>query len=183
MFDARKILVIFLIGILYTIFSYSLIDSIYPSPEYQDFCRDEFMTASMKIQMGYVQNCTVLPEIQCERNAIPRYTYNSNGCPTAISCDYCQNDYDNARENRNLIVFIFSSALGVIALAIGFLLPQKKNPMNKWIATGFLLGGLITIFIGTAVYYGDMARILRPIVMLLLLVLVIFLAYRQIRTR
>lgn len=183
MFDARKILIIFLVGVLYAIFSYSLIDAVYPNPEYQDFCREEFITAPMKMQMGCpLQNCTAIPEIQCDRKAIPRYNYSSNGCPTAVSCDYCQNEFDKEQEKHNLIVFLFSSVLGLIALVFGLVLPQK-NPMNEWIATGFLLGGLITIFIGTAVYYGDMARIARPIFMLLLLALVIFLAYRQFKKK
>lgn len=182
MFDARKILIIFLVGVLYSIFSYTLIDAVYPNPEYQDFCKDEFMPAPVKIPTeGYpARDCPSVTEPQCGRNAIPRYNYSKTGCPISARCDYCQSDYETARERHNFIVFIFSSMMGLIALGIGLMLPQK-NPMNEWTATGFLLGGLVTIFIGTAIYYGDMARIVRPIVIFAELALVIFLAYRQFR--
>lgn len=186
MFDARKILVIFLVGILYSIFSYSFIDAFFPNPEYQDYCRDDMMPMPVKMQIANcppTSTCPQIKEPQCDRKAIPRYNYSSNGCVSSATCDYCQKRFNDAQEKRNFIFFIFSAALGLIALTAGFVLPQKKSPINEWTATGFLLGGLITIFIGTAVYYGDMARIARPIFMLLLLALVIFLAYRQFRKK
>ncbi len=186
MFDARKILVVFLVGILYAIFTYSLIDAFFPDPEYQDYCRDDMMPMPVKMQMANCppsNTCPIVREPQCGRDGMTRYNYSSNGCVSSITCDYCQKLFNDAQEKRNFIFFIFSAALGLIALSAGFLLPQKKSPINEWTATGFLLGGLITIFIGTAVYYGDMARIARPIVIFAELAIVIFLAYRQFRKK
>ncbi|MBU1198888.1 MAG: hypothetical protein KKF46_02990 [Nanoarchaeota archaeon] len=38
MADVRKILVVFLIGILFAVFVYSLTEAIYQSPQYDDYC-------------------------------------------------------------------------------------------------------------------------------------------------
>ena len=41
MADVRKILVIFLIGILYAVFVQSLIEAVYQQPRYEDFCNQQ----------------------------------------------------------------------------------------------------------------------------------------------
>jgi len=41
-----------------------------------------------------------------------------------------------------------------------------------------MLGGVFTLFFGTARYYSDMHRILRPVVMLIELLIVIYLIYK-----
>lgn len=187
MFDVRKILIIFLVGVLYAIFSYSLIDAIYPGPEYEDYCGrglDKVMPVSIPPTCTpAATNVKCEPVVlECESDATPRYDYNASGCPMNVTCDYCQRDYNNAQDQYNLTFFIFASILGLIALGIGLLMPMKQD-ISEWIATGFLLGGLITIFIGTAIYYGDMARIARPIIIFIELALVIFLAYRQFKKK
>jgi len=178
MTDVRKILVIFLIGILYAIFVQSLIEAVYPSPRYDDYCR-QYMPEP--VRMVSPQNCTALEPIQCEKGGMTQYIYDSNGCATSSYCDYCNVGLEKAQEQYRLIVFIVSSAMALVAIGIGLILPVKKNPLNEWIGTGFLLGGLITLFIGTIRYYGDMTRILRPIVLLIELGIVIFLAYRKLK--
>ncbi|MEM4263265.1 MAG: hypothetical protein QW666_00005, partial [Candidatus Woesearchaeota archaeon] len=146
MFDARKILIIFLVGVLYAIFSYSLIDAIYPGPEYEDYCARMMVPVPSPLRAEPI-NCSKIEQPICEKGGNYYYEYDSQGCPTKVTCDYCQRDYDAAKEKHNLKFFILASILGLIAIAIGLLLPQKKD-ISEWIATGFLLGGLITIFIG-----------------------------------
>jgi len=98
-----------------------------------------------------------------------------------ITCKNCNIALADARERYNMVFFIISTVLGLFAIGVGFFLPQKKHPLHEWVATGFMLGGLITLFIGTAIYYADMARIARPIVLLAELVLVIYLAYKKLK--
>ncbi|MBU1198887.1 MAG: hypothetical protein KKF46_02995 [Nanoarchaeota archaeon] len=104
-----------------------------------------------------------------------------DGCEIDPFCNYCNAGLDEAREKYGLIVFIISSVMALIAIAVGLLLPVSKNNINEWIATGFLLGGLITLFVGTARFYADMTRILRPIVILIELAIVIYLAYKKLK--
>ena len=182
MFDARKILIIFVIGVLYAIFSYSLVDAIHPHPEYEDYCSRLMRPMPMPPRTEAAE-CPAIPEPECEFGGNYFYEYDTQGCPKTITCDYCQREYDAAGEKHGFLMFIILSALGLIAIGTGLLLPQKQNNMHEWVATGLMLGGLITLFIGTAVYYRDMARIARPAVLLAELAIVIFLAYRLFRKR
>ncbi|MFH1408523.1 MAG: hypothetical protein ABIH34_01320, partial [Nanoarchaeota archaeon] len=76
---------------------------------------------------------------------------------------------------------VSSSPRKGVVIIIGLYLPAEKNVLNEWIGSGFLLGGLITLFIGTALYFSDFLRWLRPIVILFELGLVIFISYRKLK--
>lgn len=175
MVDVRKILIIFVIGALYAIFVQSLTEAVYPSPDYEDYCD---INARAAFPPG-TKGCSPITHPQCEAGGRVDYIYDSSGCPTSAQCNYCDLDLRNAREFYNLIVFIASSIFGLLAIAIGLYIPSKAKDINEWIATGFMLGGLITLFVGTARYYGDMARILRPVVILAELILIIYIAYKK----
>src|SRR4030042_5798879 len=160
MADVRKILVIFLIGILYAVFVQSVIEALYPSPDYEDYCASDYLyTPSFKTAEPV--NCTPLAPLMCEKGGNVREVYSGN-CAVSSYCDYCSRDLEQAQQERGMIVFIISAIMGLIAIAIGLMLPAHKNPINEWVGTGFLLGGLITLFTGTIMYYDDMTRILRP---------------------
>ncbi len=179
MADVRKILVIFLIGILYAVFVYSLVEAVYPTPQYDDYCG---VDKPRQVYPGRpVEDCPQLEEMTCETGGFVEYSYDEKGCSMNPTCNYCSVGLDEAREKHGLIVFIISSVMALVAIAIGLLLPVANNNINEWIGTGFLLGGLITLFIGTARYYADMTRILRPIVMLIELMIVIYLAYKKLK--
>ena len=110
MFDVRKILIIFLVGILYAIFSYSLVDAFFPDPEYQDYCREDIMPAPVKMQFANCppnNTCPQIIEPQCGRDAMIRYNYSSNGCISSATCDYCQKAFNDAQEQHNFTFFIF----------------------------------------------------------------------------
>jgi hypothetical protein len=181
MTDVRKILVIFLIGILYAVFVQSAIEALHPAPKYEDFCRQDYSYPASPVKMAEPENCTPLPTLQCDKGGNVQYNYSGGFCPTSSYCDYCNVDLEKAQQEHRLIVFIVSSIMALIAIAVGLMLPVHKKPINEYIGTGFLLGGLITLFFGTIVYYSDMTRIIRPIVMLLELALVIFLAYKKLK--
>lgn len=181
MVDVRKILVIFLIGILYAIFVHSLIEAVYQSPDYEDYCGIEKPRPMYPVDRPEKSDCPLLEQIECESGGMIDYTYDSEGCPVSSSCNYCNAGLDKAREKHGLIVFIISSVMALIAITVGLLIPDDKNSLNQWIGTGFLLGGLITLFVGTARYYADMTRFLRPVVMLIELAIVIYLAYKKLK--
>ncbi|MBT7902715.1 hypothetical protein HN587_02555 [Candidatus Woesearchaeota archaeon] len=176
MVDLRKVVIIFVIAVLYAIFVNSLIEAVYPNPRYDSFCGYE-KPRSMPVSI----ECTQIDTPDCGFDSSIKYSYDSNGCPTSAECNFCQRDHDAAQKMHNLVVFIVSSIFGLIAIAVGLYLPIKNNDLNEWIATGFMLGGLFTLFFGTAIFYEDMARFLRPVVILFELVLVIYLAYKKLK--
>jgi hypothetical protein len=183
--DIRKIIIIFVVAILFAVLVFSVIEAVYPQPKYEDHCRKEFFPRAEPI--GIVKTeCEPLEvpsasEKACqEKNGVIRYERDSNGCAVSFECSTCDFDYDAARDRHSQYVFYISAFLSLVAIFIGLYLPAKGNTLNEWIGTGFMLGGAIALFFGTAQSFRDLDRVLRPIVILLELTLVIFVAYRKV---
>ncbi len=179
--DVRRIIVIFVVAILFSILVQVTIDAIKPYPDYSDYCTDDMRP----YMIGEGKNCTYLAPSQelidsCKDNGNVAYKYDSQGCATEAYCETCSVEYDTAQQKYNMIVFIVSAVMGLIAIIAGLYLPQHKNPVNEWMGSGFLLGGIITILVGTVRYFGDMGRYARPITIFFELALIIFLAYRKL---
>lgn len=181
MFDIRKILVILIISVLYAAFVFSTVHAVYPNPDYSDYCSERPRALPQK---PGDTSCDFNAELEEERQAcydedgIPRNAeYDEEGCVTSITCDYCQREYDAARDQYSLIYFIITALLGAVSIVVALLLPSKGS-VNEWVGSGLLLGGVIVIFGGTVVTFGELHKWLRPVVMFAELLLVIFLAYR-----
>ena len=186
--DIRKIAIVIVIAILFSILVQATIEAIYPSPRYEDFCKGMYDRPAPVAAVKEAKECpdTYVPPSQEEIDAcdgkegFPDYNYDEYGCPTKYTCNTCQKELDDSMKGYNLIVFIISSILGLIAIFAGVYLPTHKNALNEWVGTGFMLGGIISVFIGTARYYSDMARIVRPIILLIELIIIIWLAYKKL---
>ena len=186
MVDVRRIIVIFVVAVLFTILVNVSIDAFYQPPEYHRYCTEstpklapplrEASCEPYQPRDGLLESCTP------ERGEI-RYRTDSNGCPIEAFCDPCSVRFELAQSRYNFIVFTVSAVAGLLALITGLFLPRKKNIINEWVGSGFLLGGLLTIFVGTARYFGDMGRAMRPVVILLELVLFLYLTYRWLGSR
>lgn len=185
MADIRKIIIIFVIAVLFSVLVFAVIEAVYPSPKYEDYCKN----VNYPIEKACISQ-QVCPEInitQAERDSCTEkkgnieYTdYDSNNCPTAYECNTCQNDYMLVMEKHSRYVFYISAFLALIAIFIGLYLPAKKNTLNEWVGTGFMLGGTFALFFGTLTSFMFLDRYARPIVIFLELVLVIFITYRKI---
>ena len=183
MADIRKILIIFVIAVLFAILVQSTIDAVYPSPEYDDFC-GETKPRPVAVKVDMCPEFDYNEANECAENrGMIKYIYDVNGCPISYECDPCSKDYDSARDKYGFISFIISALLGIIAIIAGLWLPVEKNSLHEWIGTGFLLGGLFTLFIGTMRYYSDLHRILRPIIILIELLIVIYLSYKKLNPK
>jgi hypothetical protein len=186
--NLRKWAVAITIAILFTIFVNATIEAIYKSPEYNDFCRTAYYDKPYVEPVIVKQanfTCPSFTDVsEDEKNkcidakGMVDYKRDVNSCPTAYKCEMCNAYFQDSQKMYNLIVFIISAILGIIAIVVGIMLPSK-NPLNEWIGMGFMIGGLFTIFVGTIRAYSDIDRFYRPFVMLAELILVIFLAYRQ----
>ena len=188
MIDLRRVAIIFVIAILYAIFVNAFIAAFYPAPKYEDYCKARFYAekpvpgAVGKKECAPYQEPSQQALDKCaEQKGFPEYTYDAYGCVIGYKgCNFCQRDFDAANQKYNLIFFIFSSVLAIVAIAIGLLLPPT-NSLNEWIATGFILGGLITLFFGTFRYYEYLGRYLKPAVILAELLIVVYLSYKKLR--
>lgn len=184
MINIKKLGIVLTIAILFGVFIFSLINAFYERPEYGDFCSDE-----PYIQNVYSEaktNCTTIninnsEKDFCNKNKgelIPVYEY---GCVAGFKCETCMKEYDLARKNYEFFVFIMSSLIGLVAVLLSIYLPFKENSLKEWILTGFMIGGLAAIFIGTGRYFNDLHRILRPIIIFIEILLVIFVSYKKVK--
>ena len=186
MIDLRRVAIIFVIGILYAVLANAIIAAVYPEPRYEDFCKQRYYPekpypAAVKVECPKYKEPTTQELNECsDKKGAPDYLYDANGCPIEYKwCSYCQRDFDNANQKYSFYSFIISSVLALVAIAIGLLLPTSIS-LNEWIATGFLLGGLITLFFGTFMYYQYLGRYMKPVVILAELLIVIYLSYKKL---
>ena len=191
MIDLRRIAIIFVIAILYAIFVNAFIGAFYPAPKYDDYCKARYYAPEKAVPIPAEKTNIKCPDYNqptqeeldtCANDrGYPEYRYDNNGCAVEYKgCNFCQRDFDKANEKYNFVFFIISSILAVIAIGIGLYLPTKQS-LNEWIATGFILGGLITLFFGTFRYYQYLGRYVKPFVILAELLIVIFLSYRKLK--
>ena len=109
-----------------------------------------------------------------------------DACPGQLNQDYRTCEYEchcneitqQHQKKEDNIIFWIATALGSIAIVAGMLLPQK-NPLNEWVGTGFVLGGVLTLFIATSIYWNNIDKILRPAVIALLIAVVLWIAYKR----
>lgn len=181
--NLKKFGVIISITVLFAIFIFSLITAVQEKPDYSDFCNS--LSVPVKMQVENLNcpeaNFSELDAESCQSERgdyIPKY---ETGCITNYECETCFRDYNLAQKNHNFLTFIISTILGLIVVLLSIYLPHKKDSLKEWVLIGLLLGGLIAIFIGTGQYFSDLHRILRPIVILLEIVLIIFVAYKKMK--
>ncbi|MBU0615184.1 MAG: hypothetical protein KJ601_03765 [Nanoarchaeota archaeon] len=184
MVDIRKIIIIFVIGILFSVLVFSTIEAVYPQPEWEDYCKmNNIRAGPITVKQGDCAALDVPIEVQekcTEDHGYIDYKYDSVGCAESYYCETCQYEYDQEMDKYNQYVFYISAVLALIAIFIGLYLPAKKNSLNEWIGTGFMLGGAFALFFGTVRSFTSLGRYTKPIVIFLELILIIFLAYKKI---
>ena len=187
MIDLRRVAIIFVIAVLYAIFVNAFIGAFYTAPKYDDFCKSRFYPEKPYPAAVERKDCPKYKEPTQEEldkcaadKGYPDYRYDAFSCPVEYKgCNFCQRDFDNANQKYNFMYFIFSSILAVIAIGVGLMLPTDKS-LNEWVATGFMLGGLFTLFFGTFRYYEYLGRYVKPVVILAELLIVIYLSYQKL---
>jgi predicted membrane channel-forming protein YqfA (hemolysin III family) len=179
MFDTvKKIGVIIAIAVLFCFFAFSVVEVITPNPEYQDYCKNEFYPMDTKALncSGVSASNQQITECQAQ-NGLMTPVYDSKGCPEAYVCNTCQLAYDEAHREFRLTGFIVMGIMGVLAILSGLYF-KPSSQVLEWIMSGFLIGGVISVFIGTAMYFSDINRFARPIVLLLEIGLIVLIAIK-----
>jgi len=151
MYDFRQIIFALIIGILISIFAFSSIEAIYPSPEY---------------------DCTYpRPKL------INEQTYQEN--PAEIEkYNACQEAYDAKQQLYEFVVFVTTTVLGILAIIVGLLL-TPDSAFKTVVANGLLLAGLLVLFFGTMRGWGSLASRLKPVIILIEIVIVLVVAWRK----
>lgn len=176
-------LAISIVIVLNLFFNYGIF-TVYPSPDYDDFCTEE--------TRKYYEDEKSCKAVGGEWVA---YSDGRYGPPRPVRvaetgeviegakeyCDAsatCRKQYDEARSLYNRNAFIVLVVLGTASLVLGFFLVSVSA-----VSTGFLFGGLLSLFIGTTRYWSDMNEFLRLIVLALVLACLIWLGYKKLKDK
>ena len=144
----KKYGIIAIIAILFTAFSFSIIEVVIEAPEYEDYC---------EIVLEPVEEPTSEEVLKRDK--------------------YCRDGFDEAQEHYRMIGFIITGILGLAAILVG-IYSKSKVAVVEWIYSGLIIGGIITIFFGTVSYFDDMHRYVRPLILLVEMALIIFVAVK-----
>lgn len=178
MVDIKRLTLGLVVAVLLTAFVFTFVDAIYPSPEYDDFCDNRLYKPTIAPDTCEAVNVSPEDRQACnERGGDITFTdEDERGCPTSYTCDTCRKEYDDARERHTLITFIITSIIGVLAIIVGLYLPDRSG----WINEGILVAGLLVLLIGTMRSFGDLGRIIRPIVLFAELLIVMWVGTKRL---
>jgi hypothetical protein len=179
--NVKKYGIIIVMAILLAAFCFSVADVIVQRPEYNQICpsSEKPIPAGSKEQACVaIKEPTQDDEMRCsEQKGYIEYKYSSLGCPTSFSCNTCQAKYDEITKNYDMIIFTIVSILGVISIIAGMYVVSRKEVV-EWVFSGILIGGIAAIFIATMMYLWDMNRYAKPLVLLVEMALIIWVAIK-----
>jgi hypothetical protein len=177
----KKIGIIIIIAILFAVFCFSIVDVVMENPEYNDYCP---LDAKPNRPLQKDLTCpSFLEPTESQRESCNSqkgyiiYQYDDQGCPISYECNMCRQKWDEANQKYRLIGFIITTIMGVIAAIIGMYI-KSENEIVSWVYSGILIGGIISIFIGTMQYFQDMGRFIKPFVILFEMGLIIWVAVK-----
>jgi len=128
----KKVMLAIGLGVLAALFVGFLIEAIYESPEYDDFCkydRDEVPVPTSNVDMCDFTYDPALQKSCAEERGRIRYEYNENGCVSKEICDYCQHDFTTERERYNKNLFLITASIGLFLIILGLYLPTRLDAM------------------------------------------------------
>ena len=121
----KKIAVIIIIAILFSLFCFSLVDVAMERPDYSTFCGDEGMAIrplQKELACPGFQEPTAEEKTTCSENkGNIEYSYDGSGCPISYECNTCRGLYEEAGKQYRLTAFVITTILGIIAVIAGII--------------------------------------------------------------
>jgi len=181
LFDVKKYGVIIIIAVLLSLFAFSIVDLIEESPDYSDYCGSEIFPRKIATDTINCADFTEPSDFEvndCSNNKGEiQYKYDGKGCPTSYECNTCRIGYEEASRQHRLLGFIVTSALGILSILVG-LYSKSKEEVVEWIFSGILIGGVLSVIVGTMSYFGDMGRFVKPIILIVEFGLIVLIAIK-----
>ena len=169
----KTIILSLAIAIVLTGFVILFIQSVYPSPEWEDYCDERIKPIPSEKDQETNQEI-------CEANN-GKWTHQEIRCVTTPCpqgyCDYyseCQDEHDTARDSYRLIAFIIAIIAGLAAISIGIILALPS------VSSGLMLGGTFLTFYGIAIYWTNLSTILKTLILGAVLAILIWLGYKKL---
>ena len=178
MANAKNIILIIAIIIIFTLFSVYGINLFYKEPQYNDYCKEKYYPRTPDKLSSY--SCPETPELylmmdDCygSGNVVVYQTYDEHGCLLDFDCSTCNKDYENAREKWAKNYFIISIVAGIIALVVGALLFSLDV-----VGAGLMGGGALLILVSSMRAWTALGDAVRFILLGFALVILIYIAIR-----
>ena len=169
------------LGVLAALFVGFLIDAIYESPNYEDYCgSDRFEEARPLPANAELCDFTYDPTLQksCAKDGGSIvYEYDEKGCVAKEECNYCQKEFKNRMEKYNLNLFFITAPIGLLLIILGLYLPTRLDAM----AGGALLAGILTMCQITMRVFGDLGKWPRVILLGVELGIVIWIGFKKVQ--
>jgi len=175
----KKVMLSIGVGILSALFIGFLIEAIYPSPDYYDYCKRQFDLPEPQMKDPDLCDYNYDPAFRAEcvdEQGMIRQEYDVNGCVVKETCDYCEKEYQAVREKYNRNLFYITAPIGLLMIIIGLYLPVSLDA----IAGGILFGGVLTMIQITMRVFGNLERWPRVILLGLELVIVIWIGIKKV---
>jgi hypothetical protein len=175
----KKIMLSLGVGILSALFIGFLIEAVYPSPDYYDYCKRQFDIPQPQVKNQELCNYTIDPvfRTKCvdDQGMIER-EYDANGCVVKETCNYCEKEFKETSEKYNRNLFYITAPIGLLLILLGLYLPSSIDA----IAGGILLGGILTMIQITVRIFGDLGRWPRVILLGLELFIVVWIGIKKV---
>lgn len=170
------------IVIVYALVLWQGIEAFYPSPQYDDFCTPGRFESFVPVKpdLRTAPNCTFPKELQDKQNQCfgeggqPILEYDENGCAIDVkTCDFCNKEFEEARDRYSRNVFIISIIIGIITLIIGYSILSIEP-----VGSALMGSGVWAIFFGAAINWRNFSNFWRFLLLFIALIVIIWIAYR-----
>ncbi len=150
------------------VFFYAGLDTFYPAPQYEDYCRQT--TEAVK--------GSATDEVSCHAEGSNWVLPATGDAYCDMSNTYyntCYLGYNDAMKPHQRNAFILFTILGLASLLLGL----GKFPMA--VGRGFMYGGVVTMLLGTTFYWGYMEDYFRFIVSGVVLLVLVVVGIKKIK--
>ncbi len=180
--EIKKLALTLGIAVLFTLFIVFLVEAIYESPKYENYCDQGYYAYPHAITPA--ANCTseyngTLVNNCIKEGAEVRYNFDEKGCEVDPYCEYCSKDFNEASSRYNKNIFYISAIVGIIAILAGLYLPRNIDA----ISSGLMFGGILVLLQGTVRVFGTLGKWSRVIVLGIELILLIWIGYKKVRDK
>ena len=176
--EIKKVALTLGIAVLFTLFIVFLVDAIYESPKYENYCTQPYYQKPASLNCPVVYGEELAQKCYKDKGEL-RYHYDEKGCETDPYCDYCSRDFNSINSKYNKNIFFISAIVAILAIVAGLYLPKKVDA----IASGFIFGGILVLLQGTVRVFGDLGKYPRVVVLGIELILLIWVGYKKVRDK
>jgi len=157
------------IAVLFALFVGYAIETIYPAPDWDDFCGDQ---RELK-DINNIDGCIAIGGDWIAggiKEPIPEGRESVGWCDATAEC---QEDYDKIEDRYNITLFFITLVIGILTFIIAALL------LFDSISSGFMGGGVLIILYGTLRNWESLSNIWRTLMLGLALVVLVWIGYKK----